>query len=91
MTNPNNQLNKPMREGWREPFETRKWLSSLFYSVHNQKILPIDAVEEIESKLTQTKSQIVEQILGELDFYDYGGNIKTIELKEYLIDLKNKL
>lgn len=44
----------------------------------------------IKNLLSQTKSQIVEQILGELDFYDYGGDIKTIELKEYLIDLKNK-
>ena len=38
--------------------ETRKWLQQLFYDVHLKRMLPIEAIEEIESKLQQSDNKV---------------------------------
>lgn len=61
MTNPNNQLNKPMREEWEIKFD----ILAINLGMDGEQM---DEIRDfIRQLLSQTKSQIVEQILGELE------------------------
>lgn len=41
----------------------------------------------ISQLLLAQRQQLIKEILKDLDFYDWKGNIKTVELKEYLKSL----
>lgn len=63
MTKSNNQLNKPMREDWEIEFNQMWYHSDTDFVAPR----PQTVKDFIQQLLFQSKSQIVEQILGELE------------------------
>ena len=47
-----------------EQMKTRDKLIGLFYSVYQEEMLAIDAIEEIESLLSKQREELVKQVEG---------------------------